>query len=286
MVYTEHMVTRVLRVAGVIIICSLAIATLSVVFYSTTALTPETADADVSIAYGAVNSPYAYHDTCLSLPRNLSVGSRGDDVAELQAYLVGLRYPGSGSWMITGYFGEATQTVVATMQRERGLPVTGKLDTTTRASLGCSQTYYAPPTAYYAPAQPVPVAYQFAYPYPAYQYFYQPLPPPPPPPAVITNVSGPTTITVNQPGSWIVDVAAPNANTNSTLSVTWSDPNYSSSGVPAVTHSVYGNQSFTFSHTFNSRGIYYVTFTLEDSLKRTSSKTILVTAVERNYPFY
>lgn len=121
------------------------------VFYGIAALTPRVAQADASLAYGATNTGYT--NACLSLPRNLSYGTSGDDVAELQAYLAGHRYPGSSASMITGYFGDVTRTVVASLQYEHDLPTTGTIDTKTRTFLAtnCSTPVYAAPPRYVEP---------------------------------------------------------------------------------------------------------------------------------------
>ena len=49
---------------------------------------------------------------CVILTTNLSFGSRGAEVTKLQQFLVSQNYPGGGSWMITGYFGQATTQAV------------------------------------------------------------------------------------------------------------------------------------------------------------------------------
>lgn len=115
---------------------------------------------------------YYYPTTnCVSLTRDLSIGMRGSDVSQLQTFLVGLNYPGSGSWMVTGYFGRATQAAVQIYQQTHGLSQTGAVDASTRASIAsCGTSYnynYNPYT--YSPSYP-----SYTYPtYPTYpQYPY------------------------------------------------------------------------------------------------------------------
>jgi peptidoglycan hydrolase-like protein with peptidoglycan-binding domain len=72
---------------------------------------------------------------CPSINRDLSIGMRGSDVSALQSYIVSRNYAGSGNWMVTGYFGRATQAGVQIFQQERGLPQTGIADAATRAAL-------------------------------------------------------------------------------------------------------------------------------------------------------
>ncbi len=109
---------------------------------------------------------------CVSLSRTLSRGMRGSDVTELQRFMVAQNYQGGGSWMVTGYYGLATETAVRNFQTQRGLFVNGTVDEATRAAIGsaCSSWNYGalpvqpistpsyynvqPITNYYYPAQP------------------------------------------------------------------------------------------------------------------------------------
>jgi hypothetical protein len=64
--------------------------------------------------------------------RNLTVGSRGDDVRNLQSLLIG---KGLLSSTVTGYFGGLTKAALANFQRSKGLPATGFFGPMTRAVL-------------------------------------------------------------------------------------------------------------------------------------------------------
>lgn len=82
--------------------------------------------------------------SCTIISRNLSIGSQGSDVSSLQRFLVAQNYPGGGSWMITGYYGLATQVAVRNFQISAGLSQTGTADPTTRAaieSVSCGTTF-------------------------------------------------------------------------------------------------------------------------------------------------
>lgn len=97
--------------------------------------------------------------TCTTINRTLTVGSTGTDVSNLQRFLVAQNYPGGGSWMITGYYGQATRVAVQNFQLLAGLSRTGVVDAATRASiqshscggqvLGTSTNYYTPYTYNY-----------------------------------------------------------------------------------------------------------------------------------------
>ena len=103
--------------------------------------------------------PYASGTACIGLTQNLSLGSRSSEVRTLQNFLVGLSYPGGGSWMITGYFGSATSQAVRNFQSAQGLLSTGVVDSSTRSAISrvsCgaqagvaqSNTYYNQPSTY------------------------------------------------------------------------------------------------------------------------------------------
>lgn len=72
---------------------------------------------------------------CVALSSNLSYGSRGSEVTKLQQFLVSQNYPGGGSWMITGYFGNATVQAVRNFQQTVGLSTTGYVDAATRSAI-------------------------------------------------------------------------------------------------------------------------------------------------------
>ena len=110
----------------------------------------------------------AYSTDCVSISRTLSYGSRGNDVSRLQQFLADQDFPGAGSWMITGYFGKATQVGVSDLQQLNDLPQTGIVDYATRnliTDLSCGHApiadTYIPP--YQPVALPTPCYYGGAY---------------------------------------------------------------------------------------------------------------------------
>lgn len=80
---------------------------------------------------------------CVALTRDLSYGSRGSDVKALQTFLVAQHYPGGGSWMITGFFGRATESAVRIFQQTQGMYPSGVVDAQTRSAMnrGCGYNY-------------------------------------------------------------------------------------------------------------------------------------------------
>jgi hypothetical protein len=88
--------------------------------------------------------------SCVSISRNLSLGSRGSDVLSLQQFILTRNYPGSGSWMLTGYYGTATRAGVIDFQIDARLPQTGIVDGATRSALmqSCGSGYTQPTPTY------------------------------------------------------------------------------------------------------------------------------------------
>src|SRR6185436_38043 len=73
--------------------------------------------------------------SCVNLTTDLSYGSRGSNVTQLQQFLVSRNFPGGGSWMVTGFYGQATVAAVRNFQQSQGLPMTGSVDAATRAAI-------------------------------------------------------------------------------------------------------------------------------------------------------
>lgn len=84
--------------------------------------------------HAALASPLPSPGTPRSLPQQLALGARGDQVAALQSALMsrGITVQGGAD----GVFGPATQNAVRTFQQRQGLPVTGVADAATLAALG------------------------------------------------------------------------------------------------------------------------------------------------------
>jgi len=123
------------------------------------------------------------YTSCVNLSRDLSKGMRGSDVTDLQRFLVAQNYPGGGSWMITGYFGSATEAAVKNYQTQKGLLSVGIVGSQTRAAIqadtcGSSYNYgynysfnYNPSYTYTTPTYTTPY-YNYSYPYNYYNYTY------------------------------------------------------------------------------------------------------------------
>lgn len=119
------------------------------------------------IAASFVGAATASAQSCVDITMNLAYGSRSSEVSSLQSFLVDQNYPGGGSWMITGYYGAATQAAVKDFQHQHNLTPSGIVDSATRAALSCRSTYSTP--SYVAPVVPTYVnpftPYSYGYPY-------------------------------------------------------------------------------------------------------------------------
>ncbi|HEY4526687.1 MAG TPA: peptidoglycan-binding protein [Candidatus Paceibacterota bacterium] len=118
----------------------------------------------------------SYSYGCVSVPAGLGAGSRGASVSTLQSFLVAQNYPGAGSWMITGYYGQATAAAMRNFQISQGLLQTGYVDAATatavsRVSCGGTTiyptypTYPSYPTYPTYPTSPTHPTYPQQYPY-------------------------------------------------------------------------------------------------------------------------
>ncbi|MBI5457864.1 IPT/TIG domain-containing protein [Candidatus Kaiserbacteria bacterium] len=108
--------------------------------------------------YVMPSQPSTYSSgACVNLVSDLSYGSTGSQVRQLQTFLVSRNYPGGGSWMITGNFRTATLTAVRNFQMEQNLPTTGVADAATRAAIaqvscgGSAYNYNTNPYLYSLP---------------------------------------------------------------------------------------------------------------------------------------
>jgi hypothetical protein len=134
--------------------------------------------ATATTASALVNYPQSwYSGACVNLSRDLSYNMRGSDVSQLQSFLVTQNFPGGGNWMVTGFFGGATESAVRDFQQGQGLPTTGIADVATRAAIsqitcGGLVAYTAPSATAYPATIPwsgyssnYPYNYPYTYPY-------------------------------------------------------------------------------------------------------------------------
>lgn len=94
-------------------------------------------------------------------------------------------------------------------------------------------------------------------------------------PPVISSFSGPTTLAVNQQGTWSIQASDPE-NGQLTYSVTWGDEYTYAYAQASSYYASSFTQSTTFTHTYATAGTYTVTVTVRDSSGQSAQSTSTV----------
>ena len=95
-------------------------------------------------------------------------------------------------------------------------------------------------------------------------------------PPVISGLSGPTTLTLNEQGTWKIDASDPE-NGNLSYSVTWGDE-WLMMGAPRTSSADYSIvQSTTFTHSYSNAGTYTVRVVVRDSAGAEAQTSMTVT---------
>lgn len=207
-----------------------------------------------SIALVAVVSVAGAQEYTFS--KNLSVGASGDDVAQLQSWLINNGFDitaVSSGRVARGYFGEQTRQALKRFQESEGLPGTGYFGPLSRARLHDRNPGRTDSRA-----------------------------------PIINSVDAPTVLSVNESGTWSIKATDPQNGTLS-YSVDWGDaPAYpamkcpdgyvcSPVGMNASAPAV--QQSSTFTHAYTEPSTYKVRFTVSNSLGLSSRSTATVKVV-------
>ncbi|MDR3558540.1 MAG: peptidoglycan-binding protein [Candidatus Pacebacteria bacterium] len=199
----------------------------------------------VICAQGAVVRAQTY-----AFNTDLSLGSTGQDVVNLQSWLVSNGYdiPSISSGASSeGYFGLQTQAAVEAYQRAIGLPAYGFFGPMTRA-------YWS---SHYGNGGNKGVSNGQT--------------------PVISGIDAPTSLAVGQTGTWTVHATDP-LNETLNYSVDWGDVVNPTAAYVSGIASPQFNQSTTFTHVYSSAGTYTVTFTVRNNsgLEAQSSATVVV----------
>ncbi|MDO8619805.1 MAG: PKD domain-containing protein [bacterium] len=179
---------------------------------------------------------------CYNWSKDLTVGSGGSDVKALNDALskedISDRMLSQAS-----YFDENTAGHIVRLQAKYGIRQTGYVGPVTRAKLnqlyGCGHRIITPP-----PPHDVVIPINVGSNVP-----------------VISGVSGPQTLGVNQEGTWTIKASSANGG-NLSYSVVWGDENVYPSVTSHAMRNVYSQQSATFSHSYLQAGTYTPTFTV------------------------
>ena len=242
-----------------------------------------------------VASPVSQQRICMMMYRNLSFGSRGDDVVALQEFL---RAEGYFSANATGYFGPMTAQAVAKWQASQGVSAVGSFGPMSRERVrlwcglpgqgggwsGCTKEYAPvcgakPIVCITTPCNPIQQTYgnRCMMLSDGATYLHDGacrgdsgnMPP------TISSSSGPTTLNVNQLGTWTIQASDPE-NGQLTYSITWGDEQI----FPVPMASMAARESFvqttTFTHTYNSAGTYTVVVRVQDDSGQLAQTTTSV----------
>jgi len=190
---------------------------------------------------------------CPTISRNLWYGTKGQDVSLVQQFL---RSVGTYTYpIITGYYGSATLQAVQNWQARVGIVNYGSPYTTGFGVVG-PKTRSAMAGAcggvISSRAGNVPI---------------------------INKLTGPTTLRINQTGTWIIDASDPQ-NGSLSYSIDWGDSQYRNSlnSTSNLANSRFV-QSTTLTHSYKYAGTYTVSITVRDNQNLTAKVTTTVRVV-------
>ena len=230
--------------------------------------------------------------TCVNLTSAFDMGSTdaltGGQVSVLQSFLIS-----QGDLVVaapTGYFGNLTSAALSKYQYAHGLVVTAYTDIATRSSIqqiscgtnnyghnGYNNGYQNSYNNYYGRNN----CYNNGnngYTNGVYNTCYNG-------PVSLSNVNGPTTLTVGTSGVWTLTIYNPSSNYVA-IGAKWGDEvNYNSQPTATQSSSVQGQQTISFTHTYQTSGYYTVVFTATDSQGMQTSINASVN-VSGNYNYY
>lgn len=177
--------------------------------------------------------------------RLLTIGSRGDDVRAVQQIL---KDEGYYFGKIDGIYGNRTGRAVGDLQDDYNLPITRNVDSATLAILRTLGIIVTPPI------QPPYVSGS----------------------PVISGVSGPQSLNVNQTGTWSVTASSSSTGGDLSYSVFWGDEVYSNATPMRNLTSSRPQQSATFTHTYSQAGVYTPRFTVQNEKGQTAQTSLSV----------
>ena len=231
------------------------------------------------------------HRICSVLYRNLSPGARGDDVLGLQEFL---RSEGYLSANATGYFGPLTAQAVAKWQAAQGVSAVGSVGPMTRERIQrwcrggggpivCTKEYAPvcgskPIVCITTPCDPIEQTYGnlCAMEADGATFIHQgacgaPAGRPP----TISSFSGPTTLDVDQMGTWTIQASDPE-NGQLTYSITWGDEVIAPAPMATFAARETFVQTTTFTHSYSATGTYTISIVVRDSSGQEARSTTTV----------
>ncbi|OGZ43935.1 MAG: hypothetical protein A3J55_00690 [Candidatus Ryanbacteria bacterium RIFCSPHIGHO2_02_FULL_45_17b] len=164
----------------------------------------------------------------------------GGQVTELQKILGADSeiYPEA---LITGYYGPLTEQAVRRYQKKHSIVSSGSPDTTGYGVVGPATRAKMRGLCGTPTPLPIPVSSMR--------------------PPIISGVSGPQSLDINQQGTWVVKAYDKNGG-NLSYWVTWGDemPPFGTGGANGMPGYAQGQQTSTFTHSYAQAGIYRITF--------------------------
>ena len=185
-----------------------------------------------------------------SFSRELQIGARGEDVKVLQQIL---KNEGYYLGSLDGNYGKRTARAVKDFQSDNDLNVTGNVDADTLKVVNAIPTHVPTPLPFPVPCPLTDMSGDFRH--------CPPVPTPTPSSPVISGVSGPQSLNVNETGTWTVKASDP---TNGSLSyaVVWGDEVIYTYGTTGPSRNSVAQQSATFTHSYSTSGGYTPVFTV------------------------
>ncbi|MDD5152836.1 MAG: peptidoglycan-binding protein [Candidatus Pacebacteria bacterium] len=254
----------------------------------------------------------AYSGECVSLTQNLSYGLQdvytNGEIALLQQFLINQGFLTSVS-APTGFFGYGTQNAVASYQSSRGLPATGSVGQLTISSIEgetCGSPTSGGPAWIIGDSSTTNMTTQCAqgdlfnrvtgqlcstnntsnisgcfsgnlYSTTTGQLCY-----PNTSGLNITNMNAPSVLNVGVSGTWSFAVNGSN-NGYLTTSVRWGDEGTYYTTLSSQPTYLQNGQTISFTHAYQTTGVYTPVFTVTDSLGRQGSASQTVTIAGSNY---
>jgi PKD repeat protein len=236
-------------------------------------LAAQSAQTSQPVSGVALSPPFR---VCPAISRVLSRGTRGDDVLELQKFLISQRFLDEEN--ASGFFGSLTEDALRKWQSANGIVSSGDALSTgwgvfgpaTRAHIvqSCGRNDMTPvtPSTSFIPLPPNRPEISLPPMRPVY----------PDTDVSISAVSGPTTLSVGERGIWNIHTLAP-VGSKLSYSVIWGDEVQAIDMLNALAGIATQNTTGTFTHTYTRPGRYSPRFTVwTDSASASASISVIV----------
>ncbi len=202
--------------------------------------------------------PYpAAQDGCIVLTTDITTTTYQPQVVSLQRFFVDEGYLRGNP---NGYFDQPTTVALERFQADNGIPVTGRMDGTTRTIIervSCPGYDSGYPNGYYPSGYPYGATGQLS----------------------VQGIDAPRSVSVGQSAAWTVRVAGRNNAYGGTLhySVVWGDENQYGNAARAQYGDGSVQSSASFTHTYGRSGTYTPVFTVSDDYGHTAHASATVT---------